>query len=1510
MINLYRKILILLLSFASVTVASAQPHANFTGNPVSGCAPLVVNFTNLSTGATSYHWDFGNFNTSVLSNPSTTYTQPGTYTVTLIAYNGPNSDTKTITNYITVYSNPVVDFSANILSGCPGLTVNFTNNSNPQVPGPATYYWDFGDGNFSTLQSPNHTYPTPGYYNVTLSVTNAQGCVSTLVKPTYIHIFTPPVAQFSATNTVYCSLPATVTFTNTTTGVNPITYLWDFGDNTTSTLANPPPHTYNNLGSYTVTLTATDANGCVGTYSAQNYITIQNYTGSFSGPSGICAGDMATFVNTTPPPISSSNWDFGDNSTGSGNTVNHVYTTAGTYTVRLITQSGVCYDTIYQTITVHPIPVIDFNFTPAAPCPPPATLQFNNLTQYGNTYLWDFGDSTTSTATNPVHTYNAQGPYDVTLIAISQYGCTDTEYRQQYVALHLFNLYAYSDVPGGCAPVTIHFSDSVDYYQPIVSYTWDFGDNTMSNQQSPSHTYTNVGVYTVVLTAVSANGCVAHDTLQVGAGTLPTANFTAAPTTICVNQTVQFTNYSTNATSYIWNFGDGTDTSTNPNHLYTVDGIFTVTLIASNNGCNDTMTIPNLITVHPPTSGMALSYSCDTPTKVTFVNASSGYTSFLWEFGDNTTNAVDTNAVHNYAALGDYNVQIVTWNSVWGCADSTQYIVHLTLPDVDFTAPDTAICKGDTAWFSAIITNTNGNPVGDYTWIMDNHIFGDTLPNFHYAFPNTGLYDVTLSVLDIHGCPRSKTKTDYILVAKPDAGFTALPLYGCVPLTVLFTDTSTNTPGAFDVTREWDFGNGTATVNTASTSWTYYNPGTYSVNLIVTDNVGCKDTLLKTNYIKAYKPNAIFIANNVFPCIGDTVNFTNASNGATPVSCFWDFGDNTTSTTFNPKHVYQQIGNYVVTLIVTDTFGCSDTSLLNFISVTKPDASFTMNDSTAVCPPLQVLFTSTSQNATSYLWDFGNNNTSIIPNPANLYTSEGDYLVRLVAINSHGCKDTAYGHVKMLGYAGAFTYAPLLGCAPMQVNFTANVSNVPSLTWDYADGNVSPASPATTSSHVYTEPGAYVPKLILSDSTGCQTSSQGLDTIKVDGFRTGYTYQPNPACEKATTQFVDTSYSYFSTVTNWHWTFDDGQMSFVNNPSHYYDSAGVYAVQLIVTNGNGCKDTLDNTITINPLPVIMALGDTVICLGDAAQLSANGGVSYTWAPAANLSCVSCQSTSASPQAATAYVVTGTDANGCSNTDTAKVNIKTKTTAVAGQGGEICDANSIVLHASGGDVYTWSPPEHLDNSHISDPTASPHATTRYMVVVKEASCQPDSDYVTVTVHPRPHLYAGEDRSIVAGSSTQLTLVGSDFVSYEWSYDPTLSCTQCPTPTATPITTTTYTVSGVSDWGCHDSDKVTITVLCDQSQAFVPNSFTPNGDGENDVFYPRGTGIAKIKSFRVYDRWGELVFERTGININDEQNGWDGTYKGAALSPDVYVYVIEVICQTGEQLNLKGDITIIR
>ena len=123
-------------------------------------------------------------------------------------------------------------------------------------------------------------------------------------------------------------------------------------------------------------------------------------------------------------------------------------------------------------------------------------------------------------------------------------------------------------------------------------------------------------------------------------------------------------------------------------------------------------------------------------------------------------------------------------------------------------------------------------------------------------------------------------------------------------------------------------------------------------------------------------------------------------------------------------------------------------------------------------------------------------------------------------------------------------------------------------------------------------------------------------------------------------------------------------------------------------------------------------------------------------------------------------------------------------------------------------------------------------------------------------------------------------------------------------------TTFTVDVLSDHGCKASDSVTILLYCDNSQVFIPNAFTPNGDGENDVFYPRGIGVKMIKTFRIYNRWGELLFERANITLNDASNAWDGSYKGGDPKPDVYVYIMEALCYTGEDITIKGDVTIIR
>jgi gliding motility-associated-like protein len=148
------------------------------------------------------------------------------------------------------------------------------------------------------------------------------------------------------------------------------------------------------------------------------------------------------------------------------------------------------------------------------------------------------------------------------------------------------------------------------------------------------------------------------------------------------------------------------------------------------------------------------------------------------------------------------------------------------------------------------------------------------------------------------------------------------------------------------------------------------------------------------------------------------------------------------------------------------------------------------------------------------------------------------------------------------------------------------------------------------------------------------------------------------------------------------------------------------------------------------------------------------------------------------------------------------------------------------------------------------------------------------------------------------------------SYQWSNAQTLSCATCPSPVAHPKTETVYSVEVQNDGGCTVKENITVRVICNDGNLFIPNTFSPNADGRNDRFYPRGTGISSIKSLKVFNRWGEMVFSRESFNANDAAAGWDGIYKGTVLSPDVYVYTCEVVCMNNEVLLYRGDVTLLR
>jgi gliding motility-associated-like protein len=236
----------------------------------------------------------------------------------------------------------------------------------------------------------------------------------------------------------------------------------------------------------------------------------------------------------------------------------------------------------------------------------------------------------------------------------------------------------------------------------------------------------------------------------------------------------------------------------------------------------------------------------------------------------------------------------------------------------------------------------------------------------------------------------------------------------------------------------------------------------------------------------------------------------------------------------------------------------------------------------------------------------------------------------------------------------------------------------------------------------------------------------------------------------------------------------------------------------------------------------------------------------------------------------------------------------------------------MLSASGAELYSWTPITGLDNPASATPKAKPDTTVLYRVVGRDDhNCFTDTGYVPVVVYPYPLVDAGSDQTITVGSSVKFGPVFSNDVrTMTWRPDKWLDCTSCPQPTASPKQTTRYTLEVANEGGCVSRDDVNVFVICEEGNLFMPNTFSPNGDGINDVFYPRGKGIYGIKMFRIFNRWGELIFEQGNTQANDVTKGWNGTYKGKLASQDVYVYTIDVVCENNQVFSFKGNIALIR
>ncbi|HYG52971.1 MAG TPA: PKD domain-containing protein [Flavobacteriales bacterium] len=1159
-------------------VIDSIPVADITSNPLIGCSPLTVSTVNNSYGnSITYQWFVDGVFTSTAANlPNQTFTAPPgntavTHTISLTVNNHCGSDTDAET--ITVHPAVVAQFNITSDTICEGGSVTFTDASFGDM---LTYNWDFGEGTTSTLAGPHTiTYNIPGTYVVTLDVNGF--CGPSTVTQT-ITVLPYPVAAFTPLPDSGCA-PLTVNFTNTST-VGATSYTWTFGAGSapvTSALYNPPAVTYATAGTSTVTLTVNNL-GCVSTATANITVSPLPVPAFTIVPNNGCQPLNVTFNNTSAVTAGDTYlWDFGN---GTNSTLQNppgiMYTNTGTvdsvYTVTLtITTVDGCSQTANQTVTVHPLPVADFTALPDTVCATTLVAFLNNSTG-ASTYSWNFGDgSPITTVISPAHGFATQGLYTVTLIATTAFGCTDTVQHDVFV----------DPIPNSSFNFTVEcVGDSSQFTDlstgAITNWAWNFGDGGTSALVNPAHLYAAAGTYSVSLTVTNTAGCTHTSTQLVTVNSVPVAGI--AFTSTCLGTTTNYTDASTGTpVAWEWDFGDGSPVSNlqNPGHIYAATGTYTVQLISyGGSGCSDTAT--TTVTVTPiPTADFTFAAVCAGDTTF-FTSTSLGAPdTFTWDFGDGTTdNTNNPVPSHVYNVAGTYTVTLTAGYAASGCTHSVTYTVDAnprTVPNFTNNTP----CLGAPTNFTDLTTNT---PI-TWEWYFGDGSPADFTQNPSHTYATPGIYTVSLITSNAFSCVDTFTTTIQVF-ALPVAGYTFDTI--CATFATTFTDASTSA-----LLWSWDFGDGSPLANASSPTHVFPGAGTYTVQQVVTNAVGCTDTSTQAVTVN---PNPVAAFNVTTACHTYANAFTDASTGA--VTWEWDFGDGSAlDFNQNPNHIYPLDGTYTAELEVTNIFGCSDSIMQTATVLLQPQSAFT---NSTVCAKQPVSFTdNTTGSPTSWDWDFGDGGTSTLQNPTHTYLLGGTYTITLITGNPAGCMDTLTQTINVFTVPVPDFTADTV-CLFNITHFTDLSTDAVAITgwfWDFGDGNNSLSS---NPNYIYAAPGVYNVTLTVTNANGCDSTivkQVVVNDIPVAAFTA------DTACVGSPTNFTDVS---TGAPVTWLWDFGDGTTSTAGpTVSHTYATAGTYIVQLFVTGGTGaCFDNTFGTVLVSNTVTAYFNDEDTACLNE------------------------------------------------------------------------------------------------------------------------------------------------------------------------------------------------------------------------------------------------------------------------------------------------------------------------
>nr|MBA2249188.1 PKD domain-containing protein [Chitinophagaceae bacterium] len=1103
---------------------------------------------------------------------------------------------------------------------------------------------------------------------------------------------------------------------------------------------------------------------------------------------------------------------------------------------------------------------------------------------------------------------------------------------------------------------------------------WDFGDGNFGNTKNPKHKYATAGTFNVRYFVITDVGCFSDTVIKPLTVTIvPNAKFTVSLPS-CVGKPVIFSDLSNafapgSLLKWYWDYGDGKKDTLNNNsnrsHVYAVTGNYNASLkVETNSGCQSALYVVP-VSIHPiPVVNFSLPQVCLPAGTAQFFDSSKiadgseSLFKYLWNFGDAPSGALNTgvvkNPVHQYNNSGPFTIQLQVTSKDGCVADTTKLLTTIYPASTANFAVTPGNCLGDVTVFTDQASG-NGYPI--INWFWD---FGDGLtstaqnPTHNYLTANT--YQVKHTIKTIKGCVSDTIIKQVVIDPLPAAGFNSTSP-ACDSKDVTFTNTSIANAGNI-ILWNWNLGDGTilSLNNGATFTHLYTTTGSYTVTLSVVTDRGCKSSLLSKQVLIHKLPVANFILPEI--CLNDAfAQFLDSSYiGDGTDSSFtylWNFGDPgsgalNTSSVKHPKHKYNAVGNYNISLSVTSNNGCTTTVTKSFtVNGSIPVANFIVQNPGSLCSNTDVSIQNISSvnfgNVTrlEIFWDFSNNpaQTDIDENPtpnkiySHLYSNfqsplTKSFQVKMRSFSGGTCVNEIIKTVT-INATPKVQFAPVpdacLNVAPYLINQASETGGV--------SGNGVFSGPGIVASGFFDPKvagvGSHIIRYTFTSNKGCvDFKEQTINVLQPPDAKFDFV---SPACENKAVTFNDLSSATIGSLKTWSWDFGDGSPVVVRNSgaafTHTFTNAAVYNVKLTVTDNTGCNSTaFVKTVTINSLPVV-DFSLPKICLPNAAAQfkdlsSISDGTAtqftYNW-DFGDLNSGASNNTSTQKNPTHVYTALGpynvtlavTSAAGCTSLSTKSYNdIHPQPQAkFTSNTSEICEGGSITFtdQSTGADgtlqSWLWN---FGDGSSSSLQNPPPHvfvsaATINVQLTATNSNgCMSNVYSYPVIIDVIPSVNAGPDRNVLEGGSIILspTVTGNN-LQYLWTPNQYLNNNTIKNPVVSGVEDKIYTLLATSRGGCSASDQVFVKVL---KFPTIPNTFTPNNDGINDTWIIQYLETYPDNRVQVFNRYGQLVFESRGY-----AKPWDGTMNGKPLPFGTYYYIIE---PANGRKPITGYVTIIK